>query len=80
MARQAASITPRATKRAAHDHCEWANDSHLHYCREAGSHVFRHPRGMLGILFVCDAHALDALAEGKPLPVFGRRDGGEGSR
>ncbi len=61
---------PRTT-RPAHSHCEWLNDRHAGYCREAATRVFRHPRGLLGVLFVCDVHALDALALGKPLTVHG---------
>ncbi len=63
--------------RAPHSHCEALNDRHAGYCREAGSRVFRHPRGLLGILFVCTAHALDALALGKPLAIAGRPAGAD---
>ncbi len=62
----------RKVRRAAHDHCEWLNDRHTGYCREAAPHIFLHPRGLLGVLFVCPAHALDALALGKALTVAGR--------
>ncbi len=68
---RATTRKPRTT-RPAHSHCEWLNDRHAGYCREAGSRVFQHPRGLLGILFVCPGHALDALALGKPLTVAGR--------
>jgi hypothetical protein len=57
--------------RPAHAHCEWLNDRHVGYCREPGRVVLRHPRGDLGILFVCTAHAIDALGDGKPLPIGG---------
>jgi len=66
--RKRATVSTRS-KRAEHDHCEWRNDHHAGYCREAGAHPFRHPRGYLGILFVCAGHALDALAEGKELSI-----------
>jgi hypothetical protein len=71
-------MSPRATTRKlrttrpADSHCEWLNDRHAGYCREAGTRVFHHPRGLLGILFVCPGHALDALALGKPLTVAGQ--------
>jgi hypothetical protein len=64
------------SKRAAHDHCEWRNDHHAGYCREAGTLPFRHPRGYLGILFVCSTHAVEALGDGKPLPIAGGPVGG----
>jgi len=67
--RRRATAPKRAPKRAEHDHCEWLNDRHVGYCREPGKHVFRHPRGDMGVLFVCAGHALDALDAGKPLPI-----------
>ncbi len=66
------TVSARPTKRPEHSHCEWLNDRHAGYCRDAAHRVFRHPRGMAGILFTCDAHAVEALAEGKELPVEGR--------
>ena len=70
--------TPRVAKKAAarkpalrdaHNHCEARNDTHVNYCREPARHIFRHPCGMLGVLFVCQAHAHDAVGEGKRLVV-----------
>ena len=77
--RTRATVSPRTPKRAAHDHCEWWNDRHVGYCREPAKHAYRHPRGLMGILFVCAAHALDALDAGKPLPIGGGPVGGEWS-
>ncbi len=74
---RATTRKPRTT-RPEHSHCEWLNDRHAGHCREAAPRVFLHPRGLLGILFVCHAHALDALAVGKPLPIAGRPAGADG--
>jgi hypothetical protein len=71
------AVSPRVA-RAPHSHCEALNDRHAGYCREPATSVFRHPRGVLGILFTCNVHALDALALGKPLPIAGRLAGADG--
>ncbi len=68
MARLSRRTPTRATKRAPHDHCEWLNDRAAGYCREAATRCFRHPKGMAGIRFTCDAHGLEALDAGKELP------------
>lgn len=71
--------TPRVPKKAAarkpsvrdaHNHCEALNDRHVGYCQEPAHHIFRHPRGLMGVLFVCQEHAHDAVGEGKRLPPF----------
>ena len=61
------ATTRRPSVREAQNHCEARNDRHVGYCREPGRRVFRHPRGNMGILFVCSEHAMEALAEGKEL-------------
>ena len=70
--------TPRVPKKAAarkpsvrdaHNHCEALNDRHVGYCQEPAHHIFRHPRGLMGVLFVCQEHAHDAVGEGKRLVV-----------
>jgi hypothetical protein len=73
--RTRATVSTRKT-RPAHSHCEWWNDRHRGYCAEPASATFRHPRGLLGILFTCSTHALDALADGKRLSVGGYAVGG----
>ena len=70
------ALSPRKPRPAAHAHCEWLNDRHAGYCHEPAPRIFRHPRGQWGVLFVCTTHALDALAEGKPLLVGGGPVGG----
>ena len=80
--------TRKPSLRDAHNHCEARNDTHVDYCREPARHIYRHPRGLMGVLFVCQEHAHDAVGEGKRLvvaptgilPAFVWSGIGEGSR
>ena len=72
--RPAVKTKRKPTVREAHNHCEARNDSHVDYCREPGRWVVKAPRGMGGILFVCEAHL-----DGRPsIPISrgGPVDGG----
>lgn len=65
------SVAPKAPKRAPHNHCEWLNDRHTGYCAESVAAIFKHPRFARdgGLVFVCQAHVIDASGEGKRLTI-----------